>query len=75
MMMEKEKPAWIGMSDTATKGGFQFVDGAPYVYSDWSYDSYTWLYAHPGEARGKCITAGKDGWNYKVTVFISSIFS
>lgn len=65
MMMEKEKPAWIGMSDTATKGGFQFVDGAPYVYSDWSYDSYTWLYAHPGEARGKCITAGKDGWNYK----------
>ena len=65
MMMEKEKQAWIGMSDTATKGGFQFVDGTPYVYSDWSFESYEWLYAHPNDARSKCITSSKDGWNYK----------
>ena len=56
MMMEKEKQAWIGMSDTATKGGFQFVDGTPYVYTDWSFESYEWLYAHPNDARSKCIT-------------------
>jgi len=65
LLAEKEKGAWLGMSDTAMKGGFQFVDGTPYVYSDWSYDSYTWLYAHPTDARSKCITASKDGWSYK----------
>jgi len=65
MMMEKEKQAWVGMSDTANKGGFQFVDGTPYVYSDWSFESYEWLYAHPNDARSKCITSSKDGWNYK----------
>lgn len=65
MLMEKEKGAWIGMSDSATKGGFQFVDGTPYVYSDWSYESYQWLYAHPNDARSKCIAGTKDGWNYK----------
>jgi len=64
LLAEKEKGAWLGMSDTAMKGGFQFVDGTPYVYSDWSYDSYTWLYAHPTDARSKCITASKDGWSY-----------
>ena len=66
-MQEKAKPAWLGMSDTAMKGGFQFADGTPYVYSDWSYDSYQWLYSHQDEARSKCIVAFKDGWNYKVS--------
>ena len=70
--MEDTKRAWIGMSDTATSGGFQFVDGTPYVYSDWSPESIQWLYAQKSSSdlKSKCIYATSSGWGYKVNKLI-----
>ena len=70
--MEDTKRAWIGMSDTATSGGFQFVDGTPYVYSDWSPESIQWLYAQKSSSdlKNKCIYATSTGWGYKVNKLI-----
>jgi len=61
------KDKWIGMSDTANAGGFQFDDGTPYVYSDWSAQSFEWLYGQKkaDDVKNKCIYASKDGWGYK----------
>ena len=69
LLMEDTKRAWIGMSDTATSGGFQFVDGTPYVYSDWSPESIQWLYAQKSSSdlKSKCIYATSSGWGYKVS--------
>lgn len=58
--------SWIGMSDTATKGTYQYVDGTPYVFSDFTIDSYTEHAQNVDSARGKCIAMNTthSGWQY-----------
>ena len=54
------------MSDMATKGTYQYVDGTPFVFSDFTYDAYNWHTANVDEARGKCVSMNvtNSGWQY-----------
>ncbi|NP_001274304.1 uncharacterized protein LOC100207983 precursor [Hydra vulgaris] len=69
MLVGRSSPSWIGMSDMAAKGGFQFVDGTPYVYSDWSRESQQLVIdlwnTKKETVKNQCITASYEGWNYK----------
>jgi len=63
---KKAESAWIGMSDMATKGTYQYVDGTPFVFSDFTIDAYNWHASNVDEARGKCISlnVSSSGWQY-----------
>lgn len=48
-------PVWIGLSDAASEGAFQWVDGSPLTYSDW-------LPGQPANGDYVALDAGADGW-------------
>lgn len=54
------------MSDMATKGTYQYVDGTPFVFSDFTIDAYNWHASNINDARGKCISLNvtNSGWQY-----------
>ncbi len=67
MARDKEaKNVWIGLSDTATKGGYLWVDGTPYVYSAFTPEAFNWFSANTGNNRGKCVSVNETagGWSY-----------
>ena len=64
---KKAEGAWIGLSDTATKGSYNWVDGTPYVYSDFTPDAFSWYSANIEKTRGKCVSMNisAGGWTYE----------